>query len=119
MTLDFFVPLRTSCGANVREHHFRRAKRVKLEREAVAFAWPRASGIRVHPPLPADVHLVRVKPLGRVLDDDNLRSALKGVRDEVAKQLGADDGETARLRFTYGQEKGPWGVRISIREREA
>lgn len=116
--LDFFVAMRTKGGLNAREHWRVRHKRVKLEREVVAFSWPRASGARIRPPLPVDVHLVRVKAQGRLLDDDNLQGALKSVRDEVAAQLGVDDGDVAKVRFSYSQAKGAWGVRISVLERE-
>lgn len=50
------------------------------------------------------VTLVRVS--AGVLDDDNLRTALKGVRDGVAEALGADDGR-GLIRWQYAQRKGP------------
>lgn len=117
--LEFVVPLRTSPGGNNREHHFVRARRVLRERDAVAWGWLRVAGVRACPPLPADVHLVRLKPRGRPLDSDNLAMSLKAVRDQVAKELRVDDGDVARIRFSYGEEKAPaWGVRISIQERK-
>lgn len=116
--LDFVVPVRTGRGLNDRLHWAVRAGKVKRERAAVSLSWPRASGVKVRPSLPVDVHLVRLSPATRRMDDDGVQGALKAVRDQVAAELGADDGDRTRLRFTYGQERGPWGVRVSIRGRK-
>ena len=54
------------------------------------------------------------------LDDDNLRGALKGVRDEVAAWIGLDDRD-ARIRWVYGQitcERGRWAVKIEVQDEE-
>jgi hypothetical protein len=48
------------------------------------------------------------------MDDDNLPGSLKAIRDEVASVLGVDDGDRARIRFAYAQERGEWGVRVRI-----
>lgn len=102
----FEVPLRTSGGGNNREHHYARARRVKREREAVA--WVLLGKPR--PALPVVAHLVRLAP-SNGLDDDNLRQALKAVRDQVAVWLGVDDRDP-RVTWTYGQQRAAWGVRI-------
>jgi hypothetical protein len=105
--LPIALPLRLSTGQNEREHHHTRARRVAKEREAVHLAWLAARPV-IH------VHLVRVSPHHAELDDDNNVASLKHVRDQVAEQLGVDDGDRRRLRFTYGQDRGPWGVRIFL-----
>lgn len=105
------VPLRTAPGLNVREHFRVRAKRVKKEREAVA--WMLKNQQR--PPIPCSVLLTRVAP-SRGLDDDNLAGSLKGVRDEIANWLGVDDAKRERVRYHYAQFKGPWSVRIEFGE---
>lgn len=54
------------------------------------------------------------------LDDDNLRGALKAVRDEVAAWLGLDDRSKV-IRWRYGQltcERGRWAVKIEIEDEE-
>jgi hypothetical protein len=52
------------------------------------------------------VRLTRVHASrSRGLDDDNLRSALKAVRDGVADALGVDDRDP-RLSFHYHQRPG-------------
>lgn len=40
------------------------------------------------------------------LDDDNLRAAFKGIRDQVAKEVGVDDGSDA-IEWRYEQVKTP------------
>lgn len=97
-----------------------RHRRVRQEREAVALmlrSFLRRLPKAQRPQLPVDVHLVRVSPGTRPMDDDGVVAALKAVRDQVAEELGVDDGRSELLRFTYAGERGPWGVRIHVRER--
>jgi hypothetical protein len=105
------IPLRTSSGLNAREHFRVRAKRVKAEREAVAWMLHGAT----KPALPCSVLLTRVAP-SNGLDDDNLCGALKSVRDQVAQWLGVDDRHSMRVRYRYAQRRGPWGVCIEFGE---
>lgn len=104
------VPIRTAPG-NPRELWPVRAKRVRAEREAVAWL---LKG-RPKPPIPCSVLLTRVAPSGG-LDDDNLARSLKGVRDEVAAWLGINDRDRMTVRYRYGQTRGPWSVRIQFGE---
>lgn len=108
--ISLILPLRLQSVANLREHWGARAKRAKRERRAVKLAWLVARPARV--PLPALVTLTRIAP-GK-LDDDNLASGCKAIRDAVADCLGVDDGDTARIRWAYAQERGPYGVRIEV-----
>lgn len=102
------LPLRT-LGPNGSHGHWRTlATRRKRERKAAGMCAPKHS-------LPAVVTLTRLS--AGQLDDDNLRGALKGVRDGVADRLGVDDRDP-RVRWEYGQEtcrRGEYGVRIEIR----
>ncbi len=102
------VPLRTA-GSNAREHWRQRHGRVKRERHAVGWMLKTAQ----RPDIPCTVLLTRVAPSSG-LDDDNLRAALKGARDEVADWLGVNDRDAARVRYAYAQTRGPWGVRIEF-----
>jgi len=64
--------------------------------------------------LPAVVTLVRQS--SGTLDDDNLRGALKGIRDGVADAFGVPDNDPG-LCWEYGQERAPrgvYGVRIEV-----
>ena len=101
----FAVPIDPRGGLNAREHWRQRDRRVRGERNAVA----------AYAPLPwqwrelrkeaerFNVTLTRVAP--RKLDDDNWVGRAKGVRDEVARLLGIDDGDE-RLTWQYRQERG-------------
>jgi hypothetical protein len=97
--LDLVVPIRTQSMSNARLHWARKARIVKNERKAVALLWPKDRKVQ----LPCVVHLTRVSP--RALDDDNLRGALKAVRDQVAAQIGVDDRDP-RVTWTYAQARG-------------
>ena len=92
---------------NAREHHMARARRVKAEREVAG--WMLAS--QAKPFTPCDVLLTRIAP-SNGLDDDNLASALKSVRDAFAEWIGVDDKHRDIVRYSYAQERGPWAVRI-------
>lgn len=67
---------------------------------------------RKPPALPALVTITRVSP-GVIGDDDGVTASAKHVRDTVARWLGVDDGDRARVRFVVTQEKGAAGVRIT------
>lgn len=63
---------------------------------------------------PCIVHLTRLSP--GILDDDNLRPALKSIRDGIADALGIDDGDPS-VRWEYAQarcKRGDEGVRVRI-----
>ena len=104
--IECVLPIRIESVANKREHWSKRAKRAKAHRMA-AIAVPVA-------PMPCRVHLVRIAP--RALDDDNLQSGFKALRDGVADRFGVPDNDP-RLKFTYDQERGAakhYAVRIEI-----
>lgn len=91
--------------ANLREHWAARAKRAKLQRNAVLVAEiaagrPIAALVRSAPYVAE--WIVTLTRHGRRLDDDNLASAFKSIRDEVAKLLGLDDG-SSRVAWVYKQ----------------
>lgn len=106
------VHIRTVPGLNAREHYRVRAKRVKAERQATAWALLMAG---YNPFTPCTVRLTRVAP-SNGLDDDNLSGALKAVRDEVASWLGIDDKRSDLVRYVYAQQRGPWAVGIEFGE---
>lgn len=112
------VPIRTIPGMNVREHWRARAKRVKAEREAVAWVLT-TQALQEYPQPPLKVTLTRIGP-SNGLDDDNLAGALKSVRDQVAQWLGVDDRKREIVRYAYEQERGKeWAVRIEWQPMEA
>lgn len=106
-----YIPLRTVSGMNVREHWRARARRVKSEREAVALVL----ATKKRPALPVVVTLTRIAPSAGLDPDDNLPSAFKATRDQIADWLGVDDRDRKTVRYEYDQRRGPWGVEISWR----
>ena len=96
------IPLETVSLSNQREHWAKRSRRAKDHRRA-AYMWTQRIA-RVD--LPLTVTLTRIAP--RKLDDDNLRGALKSVRDGVADRLGIDDNDL-RVSWMYGQKAGNVG----------
>lgn len=103
------LPLRTVSGLNVREHWRARHRRVKAEREAVAWA---LKGKPV-PELPVTVTMTRLAPSNGLDQGDNLNSAFKGCRDQIAAWLGVDDRDQ-RVTWSYAQRRAPWGVVIEV-----
>lgn len=90
------LPIATVSESNRRDHWRDKAKRARLQRRTAAMLVPRVG-------LPCVVTLTRISP--RLLDDDNLRGALKHVRDGVADRLGIDDRDP-RVEWRYAQRKG-------------
>ena len=107
------LPLRTVSAANAREHWTRKAARNRKERTAVAVMWQQVPTWRFGSG-PLVVTLTRYGK--RDLDDDNLAGSFKAIRDEVAKQLGRDDGPKSGIRWQYEQARGDYAVRIQIEQ---
>jgi hypothetical protein len=108
--IDILIPMRLPSAANLREHWAVKAKRVKAQRVAVRMYL----GGTPRPAFPVVVTLTRIAP--RALDDDNLRSAWKGPRDQVATFLGVPDNHPG-IRWDYAQERrGPkvYAIRIQV-----
>lgn len=104
------LPIRTYSLTNQRCHWMKKHRIAKGHRLA-CLAIPKMDGSW----LPCVVTLTRIAP--RELDDDNLTSSTKSVRDSVADRLGVDDRDP-RVRWEYGQERGgvrEYAVRVEIR----
>jgi hypothetical protein len=107
------LPIKTVSEVNKRCHWAVKAARVKAQRSTVFMA------LRCKLPAcftleRATVTLIRIAP--RELDDDNLRSALKAVRDGVADALGINDRDK-RVEWIYTQEKHnpkEYGIKVAI-----
>lgn len=112
------LPLVTVSESNRRDHWTVRAKRSRDNRTVarVMFAKARfeATG-QINLSGRAVVTLTRISP--RMLDDDNLRPALKAVRDGIADALQIDDRDP-RVRWEYDQRKGPVRA-VEVRMEEA
>lgn len=111
---SFYVPTKLVSEANMREHWAIKNKRKKAQQRAVELVWL-AQRIRVAPPVV--VHLTRVGV--RKLDSDNLAGSCKGVRDQIARLIGVDDGDERKVRWEYSQRKGlpkEYGLEVRIVE---
>jgi hypothetical protein len=115
--LEFYAPIKTVSEANSREHWGAKAKRKKSQREEIYFEWKRAAGSG-KVALPCVVRLTRIAP--KALDaGDNLSSAFKAIRDEIAKILGVDDGGE-QVSWEYDQVpigEHRYNVKVEVRPR--
>lgn len=114
--IDETLPLVTVSVVNRREHWAKRAKRARQHRDIVGLVL-RARVVTLRIAEGVDVELTRIAP--RELDDDNLRSALKAVRDGVADALGIDDRDR-RVAWHYAQRRGSpkeYAVRLRLAPR--
>lgn len=102
--ISLVLPIQTVSEANCRDHWRAKAKRVKQQR-LIARALTPAT------PISCVVTLVRVSY--RALDDDNLRSALKAVRDGVADKLGVNDRDPS-VQWRYDQARGEPCVHVTL-----
>lgn len=101
----FKVPLEIASGPNRRELPGQRAARVAKEREEFVGAWGRA-GQPKPPAWPALVIFERHS--ARPIDDDNLPTAFKALRDELAERWGyKSDSRRAPILWRYSQVKSP------------
>ena len=100
--MTLLIPHRLPSAANERLHWRVKAKRTQAQRQLVALY----IGGKPKPALPVAVTLTRIAP--RALDGDNLQSAFKAPRDEVAKWLGVPDNDP-RVTWEYGQRRGGVG----------
>lgn len=115
--ISFTLPLKL-VGANAREHHMVRHRRVKAERKAAGYVLNALRGQL--PALPITVDLTRVSA-GKLDSHDNLRVAFKGLVDQVAEAYGKPDCDPA-FTWNYHQRAGKAGeyaAEISIAPRAA
>jgi hypothetical protein len=108
------IPLKTVSEANTRGHWSLKAKRAKKQRSVTALTLK--AFYRTPPEPPLIITITRIAP--RDLDDDNLRSALKAVRDGIADWLSCRDNHPL-IRWEYGQEKPDapraYAVRVDVK----
>jgi hypothetical protein len=121
--VELWVEVRlVSPNASTKEHWSRRWNRAARQRELVALTLLQALGARWHleasPQTPKQVHFTAY--VGRALDDDNLVSALKAIRDGLqdCRLISGDapaDGHVFRYAQIPGTPTARQGVRISVR----
>ncbi len=108
MLLEFEVPIQTVSEANRRDHWATRAKRARRQRMSAwqctiyaAHRW--GVVLDICRAVRATVTLTRFS--SRRLDDDNMRAAMKAVRDGIADALHVDDGSDDVI-WRYAQGAG-------------
>ena len=94
------LPIRIHSEANGRQHWRKVAERKRNQRMVARLVMQQHA--RPMSPVAVRITLTRVAP--RVLDDDNLASGFKAVRDGIADWLGIDDGSPL-LTWRYEQRK--------------
>ena len=96
---EFTIPIKAASLTNQRIHWRKKADVAKKQREAARLHARNTMALYPgHPTL--SVHLTRV---GRgVLDDDNLRSSMKSIRDGIAAAWKIDDASPI-IRWEYAQ----------------
>jgi hypothetical protein len=93
------APIKLDAHTNARGHWRTLKKRTDKEKQITS--WLLSS--RVLPDLPVVVSFERISP--RDLDDDNLPSAFKYVRDTIAHHYGTHDGTSAPITWQYSQRR--------------
>lgn len=107
--MRFTIPLRLPSLANSRMSWQRMASLKCKQKDATALAMIAAGDFVPCPPLV--VTITRVGPMR--LDDDNLATACKYVRDAIAHRVGIDDGSDLYT-WVYRQRIGKYGVEVEI-----
>jgi hypothetical protein len=116
-TFEWKINLKTVSESNSSEHWSKKAKRHKNQKKAIWFELlTKKSGIQ----LPCIIKLSRVAP--RLLDDDNLVSSFKWIRDAIAEeitgiQIAGRADDTPMIKWQYAQEKGlpkEYAIKIEI-----
>lgn len=83
--------------ANLREHWRAKSKRVIIERDGAFYATKQAGA-----PMGFAGTITFTRYGWQPMDDDNLRSACKALRDGIAKAIGVDDGsKTLEWRYEH------------------
>lgn len=95
--------IKTVSEANTREHWAAKNKRKKAQQEEFSWRWKhwKLSG-RPAVTFPCAITFTRYSC--NVLDSDNLAGAFKHVRDQLAIEIGIDDGSD-KIKFEYKQER--------------
>lgn len=118
-SLTFELPVQTVSEANQREHWTKRHARKDRQQDIVATFAPQ--WLDDLPAKPWKITLTRLGP--RYLDEDNNAGSFKHVQDQLARELGIDDGDREAARWWYVQRKrlkseGGYGVEVTIETRE-
>lgn len=117
MPATFTIPIKVESESNLREHW--RAKHGRKKKQQAATLLCMRQVFRPAAP-PFMVRLTRVAPkrYPRRLDPGNLEGSFKHVQDAIAAELGVDDGDASKIRFSYHQrtDGDEYAVQVEISE---
>ena len=83
-----------------------------MKAERTATYWVLAP--RAKPDMPLTVRLTRFGPTNGLDEGDNLNSAFKAVRDQIAEWMGINDRDP-RVTWAYAQRRAKvWGVEVEF-----
>ena len=108
--MRFAIPIKLPSLANLRVNWRKMATLKKKQKEATKLCM---FG-KILPRLPLVVTITRVGL--KILDDDNLASACKYIRDQIAAEVGVDDGSD-EYKWEYAQRVGAYSVEVEIKSR--
>jgi hypothetical protein len=111
--MRFSIPIRLVSLANLSHRHWSGLARISSYHKRATYLCLYQLKHEI-PPLPVVVKITRVGPRG--MDNDNLASACKYVRDQIAKMIGVDDGSD-QYTWQYEQRKGDYEVEVEITSR--
>jgi len=111
--IQFTMSIRTVSEANSREHWAKKMNRVKRQRTAARLATMQAMRGQTADTMPGKITVYLCRVGKRKLDSDNLAGSFKAIRDGIADALKIDDGDE-RIEWHYRQERGEYGVRVSV-----
>jgi hypothetical protein len=119
--MTFLVPIRTMSEANLREHWGQKARRVKVQRQAVAWSWQmqkQCKRILVASLVDSGLTITLTRIAPRALDShDNLPRSMKAVVDQLSSQLCFVD-RCKTIHWQYAQRPGKakeYAVEVDIR----
>lgn len=88
--------------------HWRKLAALSKAQKAMGAALGRA----LSKTAPKVVLMTRVAP--RDLDDDNLATAFKSIRDGLASAWGVDDSPAGPVVWRYNQERGDYAITVRV-----
>lgn len=118
--IEFSISCRVISESNQRKGWQGRWKRGKAQASALSEAVYNLSyaGVTMPDANASKALIVTWTHIGPEMDDDNLRSALKGLRDHLAEWLGLPNDRDPRVEWRYDQRRGRPGVEVRIESRE-
>jgi hypothetical protein len=104
IAIEYTLPLYLRGSQNAREHWRARHNRVSAERTVARATTLREAYVTLTPEVCSKCrYVITITRHGsRRMDDDNLASCCKAVRDGIADALGIDDGDP-RTEWRYAQ----------------